>query len=201
MFAANSMEDIASSYRNNGEIVSSGVWSILLTKHQGTSVEFAKRYFSIFNEIVGQGWHLAILAEAIDADGGRKWKESAPLHSLGLGLLQKIYPDLNDAPDLLIVFFDPHKEMNESLMATIPLDADQMGNIELYKQGFQATHSAIMAAFRRLNIDRYRPVPTNKYGELLKQIERELRKKRIQAALKLVFGWIGLGPAIDLINA
>lgn len=195
MFAAASIAEMVKFYEDQGGVYP-GLWSVLLSNSAEQSADFARRHFESFNNVAGNGWHLAVFAESKLADHRRIWIANESLHNIAIEIRDNLNKRDVTVPDLCAVFFDPNAgSFNESSLI-IPFDANRIASESWYKMGFEETHRCIMRAFEKLKLDPYCRIPVNKVDEVIQMTGDEISRHGIRShvhKIGSVIGNAGLG--------
>lgn len=191
-----SLEEFNLDQVRSGKAAVNGIWSVLITSSADAAVDFAERYLATFDEVARGDWHLAVGVEP--ATGGRgRWQANVEFQKSIDKLRAKLEARGEDIPKLCIAFFDPHSDAIDDGCVIVPLDQRQIGNANIYRQGFERTHQAIRQSFQACGLDPYDRVPPELMGALLKRLHRELRHVGIIGYARV----IGIALANALLGA
>lgn len=180
MFAAASIEELSRFYRGQGGKIENGIWSVLVSNSADKSAEFARRYFPTFNDIVHDGWHLAVFATHTDG----KWMPCERLHSLVSDIPNKLREKGVGSYDFGILFFNPSTNIEEidvegkNSIVYLPLDYNSIGNMNLYRSGIESTYKCILKTFEHMNLHYHRPIPRNRYNDFILNLRAAIYREK-----------------------
>lgn len=179
----NTLEEFNIDEVRSGKHAITGIWSVLITPSAAAAVDFAERYLEIFNLVVQGDWHLAVGVHPA-TDTRRRWTANFEFQKSIDELRERLGASGERIPDLGIVFFDPHGNAIEDGCVIVPLDARLIGNANLYRAGFEATHLAIRRSFEACGLNPYDKVPASSTNTLLRRLDQELKKVKVTGYFK-----------------
>lgn len=196
----NTLEEFNIDDVRSGKHAITGIWSVLITPSAEAAVDFAERYLDIFDQVVQGDWHLAVGVHPA-TDGRGRWTANFEFQKSIDELRQRLGAGGERIPDLGIVFFDPHGNAIEDGCVIVPLDARAIGNANLYRAGFEATHLAIRRSFEACDLSPYERVQPGSTNALLRSLDRELKKVKVTGYFRsfgFAFANALLGAAVGM---
>ncbi len=205
MFSAASVQEMAKFYGGFSDRHMSGIWSVLLTQNATESRIFGEKYFSNFNKIAQQDWHLGICANMHWEGRAPCWNNSDKMQKVSDGVRQDLIEYGTVVPECCIVFFDPvlsglHEkgftelglpEKNYQARAVIiDLDWSRIGDVDIYMKYFAKTHQAIIKSMHSNGIRQGDIIEDDKYEDILQSLADEMRKIGLRSSIR---PWIERG--------